>query len=109
VIQSASFPQSARSIAPAFKSDSVQAYDELVFEAPEGEVEATLPVVQWVTEQAPMPALSLIVSLALARRAQLGRGALSEPTGRITRPSSPPTRVVSATSSLSRVVKSASP
>jgi DNA polymerase-1 len=47
----------------------LQVHDELVFEVPEGEVAATLPVVQKVMEQAPMPALSLTVPLAVEARA----------------------------------------
>jgi DNA polymerase-1 len=44
-------------------------HDELVFEVADDEVEATLPVVQKVMEQAPMPALSLSVPLAVEARA----------------------------------------
>jgi DNA polymerase-1 len=47
----------------------LQVHDELVFEVPEGEVAATLPVVQKVMEQAPLPALSLSVPLAVEARA----------------------------------------
>ena len=47
----------------------LQVHDELVFEVPEGEVAATLPVVQKVMEQSPLPALSLTVPLAVEARA----------------------------------------
>jgi DNA polymerase I len=47
----------------------LQVHDELVFEVPEGEVEATLPVVKKVMEDAPLPALSLSVPLAVDARA----------------------------------------
>jgi DNA polymerase I len=47
----------------------LQVHDELVFELPEGEVEATLPVIKRVMEDAPMPAVSLTVPLHVDARA----------------------------------------
>jgi DNA polymerase-1 len=47
----------------------LQVHDELVFEVPEGEIEATLPVVKRVMEDAPLPALSLSVPIAVDARA----------------------------------------
>jgi DNA polymerase-1 len=47
----------------------LQVHDELVFELPEGEVEATLPVIKRVMEEAPMPAVSLSVPLYVDARA----------------------------------------
>ncbi|MGJ3265350.1 MAG: DNA polymerase I [Salinarimonas sp.] len=47
----------------------LQVHDELVFEVPEDEVEATLPVVTRVMEDAPHPALTLKVPLAVEARA----------------------------------------
>jgi DNA polymerase-1 len=47
----------------------LQVHDELVFEVPDAEVEQTLPVVRQVMEEAPMPAVSLSVPLAVEARA----------------------------------------
>jgi DNA polymerase-1 len=47
----------------------LQVHDELVFEAPEEEVEATLPIVTRVMEGAALPALSLRVPLQVDARA----------------------------------------
>ena len=47
----------------------LQVHDELVFELPESEVEATLPVIKRVMEDAPMPAVSLSVPLHVDARA----------------------------------------
>jgi DNA polymerase-1 len=47
----------------------LQVHDELVFEVPQDEVDKTLPVIKQVMEQAPMPALSLSVPLAVEARA----------------------------------------
>ena len=47
----------------------LQVHDELVFEAPEDEVEATLPVISRVMTEAPYPAVSLKVPLAVEARA----------------------------------------
>ena len=47
----------------------LQVHDELVFEVPDGEVEATIPVIRRVMEQAPHPALSLSVPLVVEARA----------------------------------------
>ncbi len=47
----------------------LQVHDELVFELPQDEVEKTLPVIKTVMEEAPMPALSLSVPLAVEARA----------------------------------------
>ncbi len=47
----------------------LQVHDELIFEAPEAEIEATIPVVREVMENAPMPAASLTVPLKVDARA----------------------------------------
>jgi DNA polymerase I len=47
----------------------LQVHDELVFEVPEAEVDATLPVVAKVMEEAPLPALSLSVPLRVEAHA----------------------------------------
>ncbi|WP_046864084.1 DNA polymerase I [Microvirga massiliensis] len=47
----------------------LQVHDELVFEVPDEEVEATLPVVTSVMEEAPFPAVQLKVPLAVEARA----------------------------------------
>jgi DNA polymerase-1 len=47
----------------------LQVHDELVFEAPDEEVEATLPVIRRVMEEAPHPAVHLTVPLAVDARA----------------------------------------
>ncbi len=47
----------------------LQVHDELVFEAPDGEVEKTLPVVAAVMIEAPMPAVSLSVPLHVEAKA----------------------------------------
>ena len=57
----------------------LQVHDELIFEAAEGEVETTIPVIREVMENAAMPARRAVGAAACrrARRRQLGRGALS--------------------------------
>ncbi len=59
----------------------LQVHDELIFEAPEKEVEKTQAVVKEVMERAALPAISLSVPLTVdaPRRRQLGRGALISP------------------------------
>ena len=47
----------------------LQVHDELIFEAPEGEIENTLPVIKRVMEEAPLPAVSLQVPLSVDARA----------------------------------------
>jgi DNA polymerase-1 len=47
----------------------LQVHDELVFEVREDEVEATMPVIRKAMEDAPFPALSLSVPLAVDARA----------------------------------------
>lgn len=47
----------------------LQVHDELIFEVPDDEVEATIPVVTEVMENAPMPAVSLAVPLKVDARA----------------------------------------
>src|SRR5919112_245614 len=47
----------------------LQVHDELVFEAPDEEIEATLPVIARVMEDAPHPAVHLKVPLAVDARA----------------------------------------
>ncbi|MGL5138843.1 MAG: DNA polymerase I, partial [Beijerinckiaceae bacterium] len=47
----------------------LQVHDELIFEAPEGEVEATLPVIRRVMIDAPLPAVQLAVPLQVDARA----------------------------------------
>ncbi len=47
----------------------LQVHDELVFEVPDEEVEATLPVIVKVMEEAPLPAVTLSVPLGVEARA----------------------------------------
>jgi DNA polymerase-1 len=47
----------------------LQVHDELIFEVPDEEVAATLPLVQKVMENAPFPAVALSVPLHVDARA----------------------------------------
>jgi DNA polymerase-1 len=47
----------------------LQVHDELVFEVADGDVAATMPLAKKVMEQAPLPAVSLSVPLAVDARA----------------------------------------
>ena len=47
----------------------MQAHDELVFEAPDAEVEATIALVRKVVVEAPAPAVQLSAPLAVDARA----------------------------------------
>lgn len=47
----------------------LQVHDELIFEVPDGEVEATLPVVRHVMQTAPFPAVNISVPLQVDARA----------------------------------------
>jgi DNA polymerase I len=47
----------------------LQVHDELVFEAPEGDVQAAIPVIKEVMENAAFPALNLAVPLQVDARA----------------------------------------
>ncbi len=49
----------------------LQVHDELIFEVPDAEIEATIPVVTAVMEQAPHPAIALQVPLKVDARAAL--------------------------------------
>jgi DNA polymerase-1 len=47
----------------------LQVHDELVFEAPEGDVEQAIPVIRHVMENAAMPAIHMAVPLQVDARA----------------------------------------
>jgi DNA polymerase-1 len=47
----------------------LQVHDELIFEAPDNEVERTLPVIKGVMQSAPDPAVALHVPLQVDARA----------------------------------------
>jgi DNA polymerase-1 len=47
----------------------LQVHDELVFEVPDAQVEASLPVIRAVMESAPLPAVALKVPLVVEARA----------------------------------------
>ena len=47
----------------------LQVHDELIFETAEAEVEATIPIVRHVMENAAMPAVSMSVPLKVDARA----------------------------------------
>ena len=49
----------------------LQVHDELIFEVPDGEVSASLPIIQRVMIEAPEPALKLSVALQVDARAAL--------------------------------------
>ncbi|MBS9477340.1 DNA polymerase I [Ancylobacter radicis] len=49
----------------------LQVHDELIFEVPEDEIAATIPVVRAVMERAPLPAMALKVPLKVDARAAL--------------------------------------
>ena len=55
--------------AAARRAMLLQVHDELIFEVPEAEIDATLPVVKRVMEEAPLPAVALSVPLEVDARA----------------------------------------